>query len=159
MSRAGELIKAERVRAALTQTQLAARSGVPQNVISDYERGKREPSFGAVDVILRAAGAELVVAPVSTLELIQRNRDEVKGILTAGGATNASVFGSVARGEESADSDVDLLVDLAEGTGLFDLLRMQDALERLLRRRVDLVPRAGLKTDVASAALRDAVPL
>jgi transcriptional regulator with XRE-family HTH domain len=56
MSRAAEVIREARKRAALTQAQLAARSGIAQSVISDYERGKREPSFGAVDVLMSAAG-------------------------------------------------------------------------------------------------------
>ncbi|SDM36157.1 helix-turn-helix domain-containing protein [Microbacterium azadirachtae] len=159
MSRAAEVIREARKRAALTQAQLAARSGIAQNVISDYERGKREPSFGAVDVLMCAAGLSLEYAPLSELERIQRRRDEIVELLAEHGLTNAGVFGSVARGEETNSSDIDLLIDVAPGTGLFPLLRAQGALESMLGREVDLVPRAGLKPDVAANITHEVVPL
>lgn len=138
---------------------LAERSGVPQSVISDYERGRREPSFGAVDLILRAADVELRATPVSALEQVRRHRDEILRRLGEAGMTDVSVFGSVARGDETRASDIDLLVDVAPGTGLFPLLRVQGELEALLGRPVDLVPRTALKDDAAMAAAREAVAL
>lgn len=50
----------------------------------------------------------------------------------------AAVFGSFARGEETQTSDLDLLID-ADGLTLFDVLRMEDELESLIGRKVDLV--------------------
>ncbi|MBA2695065.1 MAG: nucleotidyltransferase family protein [Actinobacteria bacterium] len=73
--------------------------------------------------------------------------------------SEARVFGSVARGEATAASDVDLLVRVPEGTGLFKLLQVQGQLQRLLGVSVDLVPEASLRSDVRPAVLRDAVPL
>lgn len=61
------------------------------------------------------------------------------------------MFGSVARREEHSDSDVDLLVDLAPGTGLFSLLRMQGIAQDLLGRSVDVVPRSDLKPGITEA--------
>jgi hypothetical protein len=55
------------------------------------------------------------------------------------GATNLRLFGSVARGEEQVDSDVDLLIDLAPERGFGDYLALVEDLERLIGRRVDLV--------------------
>ncbi|WP_341945980.1 nucleotidyltransferase family protein [Microbacterium sp. LWH11-1.2] len=75
------------------------------------------------------------------------------------GATNIEVFGSVARGDDHENSDVDLLVDLAPTVGMFDLLRMQSAAEALLERAVDIVPRASLKSGVADDVQREAIPL
>ena len=56
-----------------------------------------------------------------------------------------SVFGSVARGDESADSDVDFLVEFEPGSSLFDLLHISEELEVLLGTPVDVVSAGGLK--------------
>jgi predicted nucleotidyltransferase len=60
-------------------------------------------------------------------------------ILRTFGVRHASLFGSYARGEQRAESDVDLLVDLPPGASLFDVSRLGLALEDLLGRRVGLV--------------------
>ena len=59
--------------------------------------------------------------------------------------SNVRVFGSVARGEDRSDSDVDLLVDLSPAVSLFTLARLQRELEHLLSARVDLIPDDGVK--------------
>lgn len=153
------MIRDARARAGLTQVELARRSGIAQNVISDYERGKREPSFGAVDILLGAAGLTIEYKPLPELERVQRRRDEIVEVLAAHGLTNAGVFGSVARGEETSASDIDILVDIAPGTTLLTIIGAQIELENLLGRPVDLVPRDGLKPDVAPAVARDVVSL
>jgi len=72
--------------------------------------------------------------------------------------TNLRVFGSVARGQDRPDSDVDLLADLPPGMGLLGLGRVQAELEDILGTRVDLI--AGtLKPEVRARADRDLVPL
>jgi len=75
------------------------------------------------------------------------------------GASNLRVFGSVARGEDGPDSDVDLLVDLAEDTSLFAVLALEGTLERILKVNVDLAPVTSLKPRVRAEALVDAVTL
>ncbi|MGH9918939.1 MAG: nucleotidyltransferase family protein [Nitrososphaerales archaeon] len=75
------------------------------------------------------------------------------------GLSNVRVFGSVARGEESEDSDVDLLVDIPPNVGLIRLARAQGELEKVLGVRVDLVPLSDLKPGVAASVLSEAVPL
>lgn len=159
MGRAAEVIRDARAHAGLTQVELARRSGIAQNVISDYERGKREPSFGAVDILLGAAGLTIEFTPLSELERVRRRRDEIVEVLAAHGLTNAGVFGSVARGEETSSSDIDFVVDIAPGTTLFTIIGAQIELENRLGRPVDLVPRDGLKPDVAPAVARDVVLL
>ena len=77
----------------------------------------------------------------------------------ARGVTGLRVFGSVARGEDRPDSDVDLLAELPQGMSLFGLARLQAELEAILGTRVDLVPSADLKPDVRSRADRDLVTL
>lgn len=77
----------------------------------------------------------------------------------AHGADNPRVFGSVARGDDRPDSDVDLLVDLAPDTGLFALGRLQADLERVLGAPVDVVPADGLKPGVRAEVESEAVAL
>jgi predicted nucleotidyltransferase len=77
----------------------------------------------------------------------------------AHGVSGMRVFGSVARGEDRADSDVDLLVDLPEHMSLFGLARLQAELESILDARVDLIPSQDLKPGVRSHADGDLVEL
>jgi predicted nucleotidyltransferase len=65
----------------------------------------------------------------------------------------------VARGEDRPDSDIDLLVELPVGMGLFAVARVQNELEDLLGSPVDLVPNAGLKAGVRPAVETELVPL
>jgi predicted nucleotidyltransferase len=69
------------------------------------------------------------------------------------------VFGSVARGQDRPDSDVDLLADLPPGLGLFGLGRVQAELEAILGARVDLVPASDLKPGVRARVERERVAL
>lgn len=154
------MIKEARGRAHLTQTALAERSGIRQSVISEYETGRREPSVAALDRLLRSAGLALALTEASdTLRQVRAHSTALRTLLSEHGASRIEVFGSVARGDDHADSDIDLLVDLAPTVSVFDLLRMQSAAEALLGRAVDIVPRAGLKPDAAAAILREAIPL
>ena len=77
----------------------------------------------------------------------------------AHGVTISGVFGSVARGEDLADSDVDLLVTLPPGVGLFDLGRLAGELQELLGARVDLVPATDLKPGVRHNVFAELVAL
>lgn len=95
----------------------------------------------------------------SALDSVFEIREALKGGLAPLGATNLAVFGSVARREESEDSDIDLLVDLDANVGLFAMLRMRSLAEQLLGRSVDIVPRVGLKADIAEVVLREAIAL
>lgn len=69
--------------------------------------------------------------------------------------SNLRVFGSVTRGQERPDSDVDLLADLPAGMGLMGLGRVQDALEAILGASLDLIPARDLKPAVRARVERD----
>ncbi len=84
-------------------------------------------------------------------------RDEIRRAAAESGARDVRVFGSVARGDERNDSDVDFLVVLEPGRSLLDLARLELRLERLLGRPVDVVTEAGLRESVRAAALREAI--
>jgi predicted nucleotidyltransferase len=75
------------------------------------------------------------------------------------GATNVRIFGSVARGENDASSDLDLLVDFDTSFGLLPIVTLSRQISELVMTPVDVTPVQLLKKEVAQTALRDAVPL
>ena len=74
-------------------------------------------------------------------------------------AHNVRVFGSVARGDATKTSDIDLLVDLDKGVGLLDLIGLENELRDLLGVDVDVVPADTLKPRMRARVLREAIPL
>jgi len=84
-------------------------------------------------------------------------RDEVLRIAARHGAHNVRVFGSVARGEDRGDSDVDLLVELAPGVTLLRHAALVRELEALLGRKVDVVSERALRPQLREDVLREAV--
>jgi predicted nucleotidyltransferase len=93
---------------------------------------------------------------------LRTHRAEILRVAAAHGASNVRVFGSVARGDAAADSDVDLLVDLEaplHGFAYFGALDdLRHDLADLLGRAVDVVDSAGLRS-LRERVLREAVPL
>ena len=76
------------------------------------------------------------------------------------GASRLRVFGSVARGEETADSDVDFLVELPRGYDLFfQRMPLTQKLSELLNRRVELIPEHELNPHMRKKILDEAVSL
>jgi len=63
MSMAGRMVRYARQRAGLTQRQLAAKAGVPQETIARIERGRVDPRLGTLDRLLEAAGMGLEALP------------------------------------------------------------------------------------------------
>lgn len=165
------LLREARKRAGLSQSDLARRAGVPQSVVSEYEAGKRQPAVPTLARLVAATGHELMLSLEQTdarvrglpdTPLGRRLRQHRRALLEAvdrAGASNLRVFGSVARGEDGPDSDVDLLVDLPEKTSLFAVLALEGTLERILNVKVDLAPVTSLKPRVRAEALTDAIPL
>jgi len=92
-------------------------------------------------------------------ELRTTRREEILHLAGECGARNVRVFGSVARGESDARSDIDFLVDLDPGRSLLDLGRLQRRLERLLASKVDVVSSRGLRERVRLRIQQDAVLL
>ena len=95
-----------------------------------------------------------------TLEqVLESKREDILRIAARYGAHDVRVFGSRARGEADAASDVDFLVELEPGRSLLDLGGLQFELEALLGRRVDVVTMRGLKARLRERVLREATPL
>lgn len=94
-----------------------------------------------------------------TLEAVQAQREQIAEAAARHGASNIRIFGSVARGEANADSDVDLLVDLAADRSLLDHAALMLELEALLDCKVDVAVERGLRPRVRERVLSEAVRL
>ncbi|TVR19418.1 MAG: nucleotidyltransferase [Anaerolineaceae bacterium] len=96
-----------------------------------------------------------------TLAQLRARRDEILAVAEQNGAFNVRVFGSVARGEATAKSDVDLLVSMREGASMFDVIGLWLDLQEMLGCEVSLItddehPR---KERFMQRVRKDAVPL
>jgi len=158
------------MRAGLTQAELAARAGVTQSTISAYESGQRQPALTALARLIDAAGYELILSlrrqPSRLFRLsgpvgrrVRRHRQDLIAAAAAHGVRNLRIFGSIARGEDRPDSDVDLLADMPLGLSLFGLGRVEADLEAILGARVDLIPSADLKPSVKERIQHEMVAL
>jgi uncharacterized protein len=171
METPAQLLRRVRLASGLTQAELARRSGTRQSAISAYERGSRAPNLETLARIAAAAGFELdlAVRPRSDRagpriasdlrRLLAARREEVIDAVAASGGSNVRIFGSVARGDDRASSDVDLLIDLPARTGVFTIGRIARAVERLIGVEVDVVPAHALRPEIRSRVLREAEPL
>lgn len=153
------MLRSARTRAHLTQEQLATRAGVTQSVISAYESRRRQPSVPTLAALITATGFELDLQLRSTprrLSLltgpigrrVRRNRRRLLETARSHHIQDVRVFGSVARGEDRSDSDLDLLVNLPPEMGLIGLGTARDALEAIVGCTVDLVPASDLKPNI-----------
>ena len=86
-------------------------------------------------------------------------RERVLAAARRHGVSNVRVFGSLARNEKSAQSDVDLLVELDAERTLLDLIGFRQEAEEILGVRVDVATPRILKPLVRSRALREARPI
>lgn len=91
--------------------------------------------------------------------VLQKYRAEILDVAVRHGARDVRVFGSLARGEGSEGSDLDLLVKLGEGRSLLDLVGLKQDLEDLLHRPVDVVTEKALSPYLRERVLSEAIPL
>lgn len=78
-------------------------------------------------------------------QLVEAKRAEIREVVQRNRGRTVAVFGSVARGDESPTSDIDLLVEFEPGSSLFDVLHITEELETLLGVPVDVISVGGLK--------------
>lgn len=94
------------------------------------------------------------------LDELRAQRNAIAALCNQYGAKRMRVFGSVARGEERPDSDVDFLVEFPRGYDLFaQRLPLAERLSTLLNRRVELIPEHELNRHIRDQALKEAVEL
>ncbi|MBN8733816.1 MAG: nucleotidyltransferase family protein [Acidobacteria bacterium] len=93
------------------------------------------------------------------LEELRGRRAEIVQVTARHGAGNVAVFGSVARGEETEESDVDLLIDVVGPTSAWFPGGLVAELEEMFGRRVQVVTRRSLHARIRETVLREAVAL
>ena len=92
-------------------------------------------------------------------EIVQTQKTWILATAKRYHATNVRVFGSVVRGEEREDSDIDFLVEFMPGTTLLDQVALINALSSALGRKVDVVSERALNKHLRERILREAIPL
>ncbi len=140
-------------------------------MIAAYETDSREPALSTLAALVEASGLSLEVCvgapliaamPAATGPIgrrLRRRRGAVLALAAKHGMSNLQVFGSVARGDDGPESDLDLMVRLPEGAGLFAIGRFAEELEELLQVPVDVVPEGTLKQRMRSRVEPDLVAL
>lgn len=166
---AGALLAKVRQEAGLTQAELARRARTSQAMVARYETGAASPTVRTLGRLLRAMGRTLTLSGVAEgteglssrgADLLREHRAEIFAAAEAAGVGNVRVFGSVARGDDTAESDIDLLVDFpAAERGLFPLLKLASQIEKLVGRPVDVAAAQVMAEPVLERALAEAVPL
>ena len=96
---------------------------------------------------------------MATIDILQEKRDEVLEVAQRHGVTSVRVFGSVARGEESPESDIDLLVTTGPTVSSWFPAGLILDLEQLLGRHIDVVTETGLNPLIRDEVLSEAVAL
>ena len=167
----GELLRTARQDARLSQTDLARRANVAQSVISAYESDQRDPALKTLSRLIEATGHHLEIEVNRTTSFdpglpdtrlgrrLRQHRKEILACVVRSRATNVRVFGSVARGDDTLESDIDLLVDVEPGVGLFMIGQLEYLLSEILGCNVDLSTSESLRPTVRLEAERDAVAL
>jgi len=171
MESAGQTIRRARKAAGLTQSALAELAGTRQGAVSAYENGRRDPTVSTLRRLLNATGYELELGVVQIRDQrkalpatrlgreLDAHRAEILRIVAAHGGSSVGVFGSVARGEDREDSDLDLLVDLPARTSVLTIGAIAREVEELLGVEVDVVPEAALRADARDRILGEVIRL
>lgn len=147
----GNLIKRARIAAGLSQSGLALAAGTSQPALSAYESGRRTPHDDTLRRVLSAARVRPSV-------ILDKNRERVVQAVAKNRGHDPKVFGSVARDEDTPDSDIDLLVRFDREASLLDHVGLLLDLETIFGDgRVDLMDPSALPE--TAPAIRDARPI
>lgn len=145
-------IRAARLTAGMSQSQLAVAADVPQPNLSAYENGRRAPSPEVLERIRQA----LRVRPST---LLREHRDAVLAAVASYRAVDPRVFGSVARGEDEPGSDLDLVVRFTEDASMLDEVGLRIELSDLLGISVDVVGADALRGEFGARVKSELVPV
>lgn len=134
----------------MSQRDLAQAAGVPQSTVAGIESSRRQPTVAMLERLLTAAGFRFEPTLVNNIrpsKLLELHRDEVAQLLSLYPISQTWIFGSVARGDDRPDSDLDLLVELAPDASFIDYVDLEDALAALLGCPVDVVTTKELESN------------
>lgn len=147
---AADLVRTARAKRRLSQRALGDRAGVPQSTVAAVESGTRQPSVRMLERLLEAAGFRLEASLTNAVrpsELLERYRIEVAEALARYPLSQAWIFGSVARGDDLPDSDLDLLVEMKPEGSFVDSVSLGEELSALLSCPVDVATTKELESN------------
>lgn len=127
-----------------------------------FSADRASPLYPALTALAASAVEQVPLRPVRRKRpsaALIAGRSAVRQALARHGLANPRVFGSVARGDDTEASDLDLLVDARRGISLLDLVKAQHAIEDALGVPVDLVTLDDLPESYRAAVLAEATPL
>jgi predicted nucleotidyltransferase/DNA-binding XRE family transcriptional regulator len=162
VGRIGAQLRAARREHGWSTRAAAKRLGLSVRFLNELERGKATVRLDKVMQALDGLGLEIAVAPKHSARLREQVISKLpllRAIAAARGVRVLWLFGSAARGEAGAGSDLDFLAELEAGRSLVDLVGVKQDLEVLFGRRVDVFTRDSLKPSVLAAARADLVRL
>jgi hypothetical protein len=84
---------------------------------------------------------------------------QVANVLKRYSIARAAIFGSFARGDENKHSDIDILIESSQPISLFQLLRMEEELQWITKRKIDIVEYAAIKKSIRKNILKDAISI
>ncbi|MDA8228468.1 MAG: nucleotidyltransferase family protein [Desulfitobacterium hafniense] len=87
---------------------------------------------------------------------VKIKRQQILDLATRYNVKNIKVFGSVAKGEDGSNSDIDFLVDCKEDCSLFDLIALKDDLQQILHRKIDLVTPDSIHWTIRNSVIGEA---
>jgi len=160
-----------RLRAGLTQAQAATVIGVDRATFQRWGNPGAKVPASAITLLanLPEAGKPAprrgprvrrhTTQPLTPSAVLQLRRDEIRQIIEHHGASNPRVFGSVARGDDTPKSDLDILVDVPDNANLLFMSALQRAVESAAGISVDLLTEEDLSPRIRSRALAEAIPL
>ena len=152
MSIQGEQIRGARRAAGLSQAELARWAGTSQPAVNRYEQGRINPTTATTERLLSACQVRMRPS-----ELLANNAERVRRLAISHGALRVLVFGSVARGEDDVDSDLDLLVEIpSEHLRLLDLIELGHEVSDALGVKVDIATPEMLKPSIRAEVLAEA---
>jgi len=153
--RIGTQVRAARRARGWSTRAAAERLGLSVRFLNELERGKATARLDKVVQALEGLGLEIAVVPKQVTglrEQVLARKPLLRTIAVARGVRSLSLFGSAARGEANAASDLDFLVELEAGRSLLDLVGMKQDLEALFDRSVDVFTADSLKQEVLASA-------
>jgi predicted nucleotidyltransferase len=90
---------------------------------------------------------------------LDAHREEIRRIVAANRGLNPRVFGSVLHQEDTEESDLDLLIDAADGLTLFDMATIALAIESLVHTKVDVRTPEDLSIKIRQKIVAEALPV
>lgn len=137
MSGFSEFLKRRRAILGLTQRDLARRSGVAQPLVADLETGAHHATDSTQNALREALTLRPSIALAARRDLLLQAIDQI-------GGRDPLVIGSVARGEDTPNSDLDLVITFPADASIIDLLTLEDTLSSILTVPVGIISAGSL---------------